>query len=121
KCDVGGGYVGRQMDRGGNPVYVEIPAIAGDIPEKFVVILIETNLPIGGVADGVNVGAQGDHDIGIAEVDGLAVELILDAKLFGSRITRGEEHVEAHDSAGVERVLVARREIAIDAVLDLVS
>src|SRR5258708_6370108 len=109
------------MDRGAGGVEWEIPAVAGGVPEKFVVILVETQLAVGGVGDGVDVAAEADDRIGIAEVDAFAVELVFDAKLFLCRIASGCEHLETDNVAIVIRICICRGEIAEDSVADLLA
>jgi len=56
------------MNRRARGIDGEIPAIAGDVPEEFVVILVESELPVGGVGEGVNVPAGADEGVEVAEV-----------------------------------------------------
>src|SRR5229473_7416427 len=78
ECDLVRGDVSRKTDRGASGIDGEIPAIAGDVPEEFVVILVETELAIGGVGECVGMLAGADEGVRLAEVDAFAVELILD-------------------------------------------
>src|SRR5690348_13176791 len=107
------------MDRGAGGVDREIPPIAGNVPEKLVVIFVEAELPVGGVSDGVDVAAKANHCLGIAEVDALAVELFFDTELFRSGIAGGREHLEADNVPVVKRVRIFGREIAENAMADL--
>src|SRR5579862_195226 len=109
------------MHRGAGVINRKVPAVAGDIPEKFVVILVEAELASGGVGDGIDVAAARDHCVLAAQIDALAVELVLHSESLGGGIAGGGDHLEADDVFRVEGVGVARGEIAIDAVADAVA
>ena len=99
----------------------EIPAIAGDIPEKPVVILVKTKLAICRVGERVNMLAGAREGVGVAKVDAFAVELVLNAERFGNGITGGGEHLETDDVAVVVWVAVCRGEIAENVVANLLA
>jgi hypothetical protein len=109
------------VNGGGSVVDGECPSVACDIPEKLVVILVETELARRCVGQRVGVATLRHHRIGTAEVDALAIGIILDAVGFIDRITSRGQHLEIDDITIVEGVLVARGEFAKDAVTDLIA
>src|SRR5258708_31325794 len=65
--------------------------------------------------------AGADEGVGVAEVDALAVELVLNAEFFGSGITRGGKHLEPDGVTIIVGILIACGEIAKNPVANLMS
>ena len=77
------------MDSGRGPPNGKVPTQAGDIPEKFVVVLEKAKLAIGGVSESVNMAAGRNQDICIAEVNAFSVGVIRNAERLIDRIAGG--------------------------------
>ena len=97
----------------------EDPAVAGDASLHFVVVGEKSKLAIGGIRDDVGAAPGGNVELRIAEVDTLAVELILDAGSFAIAVAFGGEQLEAHDVIVAEAIFVSGGKIAINPVANL--
>jgi hypothetical protein len=110
-----------QLDRRRNAQYRKYPPVSRDVPEKLVVILKKSNLPVGRIRDGIDVFAQRHHLVRIPQVNALPVGNILNARLLRLAVARGADQIEAHQSPCAHRVRIVRGKIAVYSVSDLVS
>src|SRR5581483_10266412 len=111
----------RQVDGRLGAVNLEVPAVAGDVPVKLVVIVEKADLPVGDIGDDENVPAVIQQHVGIADLHALAVVDGIQFVLFVVVVHRHALHVESHAHAPAELVGVDGGEIAVDAVTDVVA
>src|SRR3974377_296180 len=109
------------MNGGGSLLNDEAPAVAGDVPEKLVVVFEKAEEACGIVGQRVDVTAAREQSFGIAKVDGLAVVALFDAERFVGAVARSCEHPEADDVVVVGEIAIAGGEFAVNAVADLVA
>src|ERR1017187_9157422 len=97
------------------------PAVAGNVPEKRVVVLEKAELAIRRVGDGIGMLADGHKGGVAAQVDAHAVAVVFDARLFRGVVAGGRQQRKADHITVPEPIGVASRKVAIDTVADQVS
>src|SRR3989449_5121659 len=111
----------RQPDLGREPVEGKRPAVAVHVPVQLVVVAEEAELARSAIDDLVDVPAGGEHHVGAAYADALAVRQALHVVVLASAVARHADHAEGHARSRTERAAVAGREVAQDAAADLAA
>ena len=95
--------------------------VAGHVPVQFVVLLEETELPVGAVGQRIGIFTGLEGDILAAHIHPHAVVHVLRPPRLGLAVFQDGLDLEGHPHRVAVFVLVAGGKIAVDAVLDLVA
>src|SRR5579863_325090 len=113
-------YARGQMHGGGCAVNGKDPTVAGHVPEQFVVVGEKSELAIRNIGDRIGMLAGIEEDVAPAQVNALAVREALDSRGFGSAVAGRADKLETDLVMIAKTIVVARREVAINAVPDAV-
>src|SRR5207247_9083332 len=108
----------RQPDLGRKAVEGERPAVAVHVPVQLVVVAEEAGLARSAIGDLVDMPAGGEHHVGAADADALAVREALHGIVLASAVARHADHAEGHARFRAERAAIAGREVAQHAAAD---